>query len=62
MMGKPTYNELKDMYDYVENEKVDLVFENQVLTDRILDAIYYISHSEKLDIKHLLDILRGNKL
>lgn len=60
-MGKPTYNELKDMYDYIENEKIDLVFENQVLTDRLLDAIYYINHNENLDIKLLLDILRGNK-
>ena len=71
-MGKPTYDELRKMYDDLIEEKLENEFIIDNLSNRINDAIHYINvnnHYSILsgldeffgDFEELTDILRGKK-
>ena len=71
-MGKPTYDELRKMYDDLIEEKLENEFIIDNLSNRINDAIHYINvnnHYSILsgmdeffgDFEELKDILRGKK-
>ena len=71
-MGKPTYDELRKMYDDLIEEKLENNFIIDNLSNRINDAIHYINinnHYSILsgmdeffgDFEELKDILRGKK-
>lgn len=71
-MGKPTYDELKEKFDELIEEKLENEFIIDNLSNRINDAIHYINvnnHYSILsgmdeffgDFEELKDILRGKK-
>ena len=48
-MGKPTYDELRSLYDDMEKQKIENEFIIEELENRIYESINYINHHTYLD-------------